>query len=135
MHSRSALGHTPTVRIWAGIILSGIAVLFLLFDSAGKLLEVAPVVEGTAQLGYPQGVIQPIGAILLICLATYVIPRTAILGAVLLTAYMGGAIATHVRVGSPLVTHVLFPVYVAVAFWGGLFLRDGRLRLVLRRPT
>jgi hypothetical protein len=88
--------------------------------------------EGTAQLGYPEAVIQPIGAILLVCVVAYAIPRTSILGAVLLTGYMGGAIATHVRVGSPLMTHELFPVYVAALFWGGLFLRDERLRSVLR---
>jgi hypothetical protein len=115
-----------------GLILSGIAVLFLLFDSLGKLLKVAPVVEGTAQLGYPETVIIPIGVILLICVVIYVIPRTAILGAVLLTGYMGGAIATHVRVGSPLLTHVMFPIYVSLLVWGGLFLRDPRVRDTLR---
>ena len=134
MHSTSETGRTRKERIRTGTILSGIAVLFLLFDSVGKLLKVAPVVEGTAQLGYPEGVIRPIGVILLICVVTYVLPRTSILGAVLLTGYMGGAIATHVRVGSPLLTHQLFPVYLAALFWGGLFLRDERLRMVLRRP-
>ena len=118
-------------RIRAGTILSGAAVLFLLFDSLGKLLKVAPVVAGTAELGYPEGVIRPLGVVLLVCVVTYVIPRTAILGAVLLTGYLGGAIATHVRVGSPLLTHKLFPVYVAVVAWGGLLLRDERLRNVL----
>ena len=118
-------------RIRVGTILSGAAVSFLLFDSLGKLLKVAPVVAGTAELGYPEGVIRPLGVVLLVCVVTYVIPRTAILGAVLLTGYMGGAIATHVRVGSPLLTHKLFPVYVAVVVWGGLLLRDERLRNVL----
>ena len=118
-------------RIRVGTILSGAAVLFLLFDSLGKLLKVAPVVAGTAELGYPEGVIRPLGVVLLVCVVTYVIPRTAILGAVLLTAYLGGAIATHVRVGSPLLTHKLFPVYVAVVVWAGLLLRDERLRNVL----
>lgn len=117
---------------WTGLILSGIAVLFLLFDSVGKLLKVAPVVEGTAQLGYSESVIIPIGVILLICVIIYAIPRTAILGAVLLTGYMGGAIATHVRVGSPLLTHVMFPIYVSLLVWGGLFLRDPRVRHALR---
>ncbi len=118
-------------RRWTGLALSGIAVLFLLFDSLGKLLKVAPVVEGTAQLGYPESAIVPIGIILLVCVATYAVPRTAILGAVLLTGYMGGAIATHVRVGSPLLTHVLFPVYVSVLVWLGLYLRDSRIRAAL----
>jgi hypothetical protein len=114
-------------RLWTGTVLSGAAVLFLLFDSLGKLLKVAPVVAGTADLGYPESVIRPLGVVLLICVVIYVIPRTAILGAVLLTGYLGGAIATHVRVGSPLFTHKLFPVYVAVVIWGGLVLRDDRL--------
>jgi DoxX-like family len=135
MHSRSDIAQRRTGRIWTGTILSGIAVLFLLFDSIGKLLKVAPVVEGTAQLGYSEGVIQPIGLILLICVVAYVIPRTSIVGAILLTGYMGGAIATHVRVGSPLLTHELFPVYVAALVWGGVFLRDERLRLLLATPV
>jgi DoxX-like family len=118
-------------RLWTGTILSGAAVVFLLFDSLGKLLKVAPVVAGSADLGYPESVIRPLGVVLLVCVVTYVIPRTAILGAVLLTGYMGGAIATHVRVGSPLFTHKLFPVYVAVVIWGGLLLRDDRLRALL----
>jgi len=134
MDSRSETGHVARRRIWAGTIVSAIVVLFLLFDSVGKLLKVAPVVEGTARLGYPDNVIQPVGIVLLICVLTYAIPRTSLLGAVLLTGYMGGAIATHVRVGSPLLTHELFPVYVAALIWGGVFLRDERLRILLRRP-
>jgi hypothetical protein len=122
---------TTKAKRWTGLALSGIAILFLLFDSLGKLLKVAPVVEGTAQLGYPESAIVPIGVILLLCVVTYVVPRTAILGAILLTGYMGGAIATHVRVGSPLLTHVLFPVYVSVLVWLGLYLRDPRVRAAL----
>lgn len=114
-----------------GLVLSTIAVLFLLFDSSGKLLKVAPVIEGTQQLGYPESVIRTLGVILLLCVIAYVIPRFSIIGAVLLTGYLGGAIATHVRVGSPLLTHVLFPIYVAVFVWGGLLLRDVRLRRLL----
>jgi uncharacterized membrane protein len=114
------------VRI--GTALSTIAVLFLLFDSIGKLLKVAPVVAGSAELGYPESVIRTLGVILLVCVITYLVPRFSIVGAVLLTGYLGGAVATHVRVGSPLLTHVLFPIYVAVFVWGGLLLRDVRLR-------
>jgi uncharacterized membrane protein (UPF0182 family) len=114
-----------------GNALSTIAVLFLLFDSSGKLLKIAPVIDGTQQLGYPESVIRTLGVILLLCVIVYVIPRFSILGAVLLTGYLGGAIATHVRVGSPLLTHVLFPIYVAVVVWGGLLLRDVRLRRLL----
>ena len=118
-------------RVRAGIALSTIAVLFLLFDSTGKLLKVAPVVAGTEQLGYPESVIRTLGVILLLCVITHVIPRFSIVGAVLLTGYLGGAIATHVRVGSPLLTHVLFPIYVAALIWGGLLLRDPRLPWLL----
>jgi len=114
-----------------GTALSAVAILFLLFDSAGKLLRVAPVVAGTAQLGYPEDIARTLGVILLLCVVAYVIPRVSILGAVLLTGYLGGAVATHVRVGNPLLTHVLFPVYVAVFIWGGLLLRDARLGHVL----
>ena len=114
-----------------GTALSAVAVLFLLFDSMGKLLKVAPVVAGTAQLGYPEGIIRTLGVILTLCTAAYVVPRSSIVGAVLLTGYLGGAVATHVRVGSPLLTHVLFPVYVAVFIWGGLLLRDVRLSRLL----
>jgi hypothetical protein len=110
-----------------GLILSGIAVLFLLFDSIGKLLKVAPVVAGTTELGYPEGVIRPLGIILIVCVITYVVPRLSVLGAILLTGYLGGAVATHVRVGNPLLSHTLFPIYVAALIWGGLVLRDKRL--------
>ena len=127
--------HTSDVRQRAGLwnvrigtALSTIAVLFLLFDSIGKLLKVAPVVAGSAELGYPESVIRTLGVILLVCVITYLVPRFSIVGAVLLTGYLGGAVATHVRVGSPLLTHVLFPIYVAVFIWGGLLLRDVRLR-------
>ena len=116
---------------WAGRTLSGLGVLFLLFDSAGKLLQVQPVIDGTIQLGYPRDIVFTLGLILLVCVVAYMIPRTAVLGAVLLTAYLGGAVATHVRVASPLFTHVLFPTYLAGLLWGGLVLRDTRLRAFL----
>lgn len=116
---------------WAGIAITGVAVLFLLFDITGKLLKVPPVVEGTLQLGYPEDVIRVLGATLLVCLVIHLIPRWSIVGAVLLTGYLGGAVATHVRVGHPLLTHALFPVYVAVFIWGGLLLRDSRLQRLL----
>ena len=132
----SSTSHEPrsNTETRIGIGLSAIAVLFLIFDATGKLLKVAPVVAGTAELGYPEGVIRALGVILSLCVVTYLVPRLAIVGAVLLTGYLGGAIATHVRVGSPLLTHILFPVYVAAFVWGGLFIRDPRLRYLLRRP-
>jgi hypothetical protein len=115
----------------AGRGLSTIAVLFLTFDSIGKLLEVPPVVAGSLQLGYPASTVFPIGVILLLCVVAYAIPRTSVLGALLLTGYLGGAVATHVRVGNPLFSHTLFPIYVAFFVWGGLVLRDARLRALL----
>lgn len=117
-----------------GIGLSAIAVLFLLFDATGKLLEVAPVIEACADLGYPAGTVQTLGLILALCVGIYLVPRFAVVGAVLLTGFLGGAIAAHVRVGNPLLTHVLFPIYVAVCIWGGLYLRDPRVRWLLESP-
>ena len=114
--------------IWTGRILSGLAVLFLLFDSTGKLLEVQPVIDGTRQLGYPRDIVFTLGVILLSCVIAYLIPRTSVLGALFLTGYLGGAVATHVRVENPLFSHTLFPMYVAAFLWGGLVLRDARLR-------
>ena len=120
-------------RLWASRILAGLAVAFLTFDAVIKLARLTPAVEGTVQLGYQPGVILGIGLVEIVCVLAYAIPRTAILGAVLLTGYLGGAIATHVRVGSPLATHVLFPIYVAALLWGALLLR-GRLRGLLAAP-
>ena len=115
----------------AGTVLSALAVLFLLFDATIKVLQLPMAVQGTVQIGYPASVVLGLGIVQLICLAVYLFPRTSVLGAVLWTGYLGGAIATHVRVGDPLFSHVLFPVYVAVLLWGGLWLRDGQLRAVL----
>ena len=118
-------------RLWTGRIMSALPALFLLIDGVGKLVKPAPVVQGTVQLGYPEIVLLGLGIVLLSCTALYVVPRTAILGAILLTGYLGGAIATHVRVGSPLFSHILFPFYLAVLLWGGLYLRDERLRALI----
>jgi len=108
-------------RLWTGRIMSALPALFLFVDGVGKLVKPAPVVEGTVQLGYPESVLLGLGIVLLTCTVLYVIPRTAVFGAILLTGYLGGAIATHVRVGSPLFSHTLFPVYVALLIWGGLY--------------
>ena len=118
-------------RLSAGHIVSTIPVLFLLFDSAIKFTAMEPVVDSLRQLGYPVSLGPVIGVIELVCLVLYVIPRTSVLGAILLTGYLGGAVATHVRVGSPLLTHILFPIYVAALLWAGLFLREGRLRALI----
>ena len=117
--------------ITIGRLISGLAMAFLVFDSTGKLLQVAPVIDGAKQLGYPADTMFGLGLTLLSCVLVHLVPRTALLGAVLLTGYLGGAVATHVRVGSPLFTHILFPVYLAALLWAGLLLRDPRLRAFL----
>jgi hypothetical protein len=94
-------------------------------------MKLAPAVDGTRQLGYPESAVRTIGLIELACPAVYLVPRTTILGAVLLTGYLGGAIATHLRLGNSLLTHTLFPIYVAVLVWGAIYLRDDRLRALV----
>jgi hypothetical protein len=122
----------------AGRIVSAIPALFLLLDAGIKVLQLPVAIEGTKQVGYPASVVLPLGIVQLVCLALYLVPRTAVLGAILWTGYLGGAVATHVRLGDPLFTHVLAPVYVASLLWLGLWLRDARLRALVplrgRRP-
>jgi len=113
---------------WTGRIITALAVLFMIFDIAIKLVELPIVAETMTQLGYPPELGRLIGVIELACLALYLYPRTAMLGAVLFTGVMGGAIATHMRIGDPLFSHTLFGVYLGAALWGGLWLRDARLR-------
>jgi hypothetical protein len=120
-----------TRAIWIGRILSGIAVLFLTFDTLIKFSGAKEAVEGTTQLGWQPHHLPILGAIELVCLMLYLVPRTAPLGALLWTGYLGGAIATHLRIDNPLFTHILFPTYVAALIWGGLYLRDARVRNVL----
>jgi hypothetical protein len=116
-----------------GHVLSGIVILFLLIDAGMKLAVLQPVVEASRQLGWPAdgATVRMLGLVLLICTILYAVPRTAVLGALLLTAFLGGAVATHARIGSPLFSHVLFGVYVGVLMWGGLWLRDERVRALL----
>jgi hypothetical protein len=113
--------------IWSGRILSALAALFLLMDGVTHLIKPAPVAEAFARLGFPLSLSVELGVIELICLAVYVIPRTSILGAILLTGYLGGAVATHVRVRDPLFDTV-FPIIIGVLVWGGLYLLDPRVR-------
>jgi hypothetical protein len=123
--------HPSSGRVWTGRVLSGLAVLFLAFDTAIKLLRVSEAVDTTVRLGYPAHLVPVIGGIQLVCLVLYVVPRTSILGAVLLTGYLGGAVATHVRVENPLFSHTLFPIYIASLLWLGLWLRDRRVRQMI----
>ena len=123
--------NVTTAQRRTGIALSTVAVLFLLFDAIGKLARPQAVIEGTTQLGYPVSVIVPLGIIQIICLILYIVPRTSLIGALLWTGYLGGAVATHVRIGNPLFSHILFPTYVALLLWLGLWLREQRLRVLL----
>lgn len=131
--SDSVYANVPSsiARRRTGAIMAGIAILFLLFDSLGKLVLVPQVVEGSVQLGYPESTVRVIGIILLTCVLLYAVPRTSVLGAILLTGYLGGAVATHFRIGSPLLTHTLFPIYLGALIWGGLLLREDRLRSLI----
>lgn len=126
----------PRWLSWAGWGVSGLMIAFMLFDSLSKLALERHVVAATTQLGYPLDVIRPLGAISLGCALLYAIPRTAILGAILLTAYLGGAVASKVRIEDPLFSSVLFGVYFGVLLWAGLYLRDRQLRrmIPLRLP-
>ena len=114
---------------WTGIAISALVVLFLLMDAGMKLAAVRPVLEAGEQIGFPGAdMARKLGALLLVCTLLYAYPRTSVLGAILVTAFLGGAVATHVRLGNPLFSHVLFGVYVGVLLWAGLLLRDSRLR-------
>ena len=117
--------------LWTGRILSGLAVLFFLMDGVMKLFKPSFVVEATVRLGYPESDIVAIGIVLVACTLLYIISRTSILGAILLTGYLGGAVASQVRVGAGWF-NVMFPVMFGVLTWGGLWLRDIRVRNLLR---
>jgi len=117
--------------VLVGRILSGLAILFLSVDALGKFLQPLPVVEGTHALGYDVADLGTIGVLLAAGVVLYVVPRTALLGAIYLTGYLGGALASHFRIGSPLFTHVLFAVYVALVLWIGLALRRASLARML----
>ena len=137
----STMPHTATAEtiptsgglVWPGRALSGLVVLFLLLDGAIKLVPLQVVIDTVIPLGWPADAVtwRALGMVLIASTLLYAYPRTAFLGAILITAYLGGAVATHVRVGSPLFSHSLFGVYVGVALWAGLWLRDPRMRVLL----
>ncbi|MES2167329.1 MAG: DoxX family protein [Pseudomonadota bacterium] len=116
--------------LWTGRVLSGLVILFLLFDGAIKLIPLDIVIETSRQLGIPTNLAVTLGVLTLAGTLLYAYPRTSVLGAILLTGYLGGAIYVHVRAGSPLFSHTLFGVYLGILLWGGLYLRDERLRLI-----
>jgi hypothetical protein len=128
----SATQAVSKTSLWAGRIISTLVVLFLLFDAVAKLMRIAPVLAAFTQLGFSTSLSVPIGAVLLLCTILYVIPPTAILGAILLAAYLGGATVTHLRAGQPF----YFPIIFGVLVWGGLYLRENRLHALipLRSP-
>ncbi|WP_158752363.1 DoxX family protein [Acidobacterium sp. S8] len=133
-----AIGNTVSAkRLWTGRILSGLVVLFLLMDSVMKLMKPAPVLKAQAALGWPDEITITTGIVLLLCTILYAIPNTAVLGAVLLTGYLGGAVAVQWRVGNPLFSNTLFPVYMGILLWAGLCLRDEPLcaMIPLRRSS
>ncbi len=126
--TNSDLPLTSRPMLWAGWALTTVFALFMAFDTAIKLIKLPIVEETLAQIGYPPGIGFGIGVLELILLALYLLPRTAILGAVLYTGLLGGAMASHLRAGSPVFTHLLFGLYLGLFLWGGLWLRDARLR-------
>jgi hypothetical protein len=119
--------------VWTGRALSGLVVLFLLFDGAIKLVPLQVVIDTVTPLGWPAdpALWRALGVVLIASALLYATPRTSVLGAILITAYLGGAVATHMRIGSPLLSHTLFGVYLGVALWAGLWLRDPRVRALL----
>jgi hypothetical protein len=117
--------------LWAGRILSALVVLFLLLDGTIKVMELDVATKPTAELGYPVSVVFGLGILTLVIAVLYAIPRTSVLGAILLTGLLGGAITTHLRVGNPIFTHMLFGLYLGLAAWGGLVLRNDRLRALI----
>lgn len=127
MPSKKPLCSVSKGVLWTGRVLSFLPALFLLFDGAMKLVKPEPVVKATVELGFSENVILPLGVVLLLCTVLYLVPPTAVLGAILLTGYLGGAVATHVRAGHG-AFQTLFPVIFGALLWGGLVLRDRRLR-------
>jgi len=131
MQAATPSGFHSKKSIWAGRILSGLVTAFLVFDAVIHLLKPAPVVEAFAKLHLPLSLAVDLGIIELLCLVLYLIPRTSILAAVLLTGYLGGAVAIQMTASDSLFGEILFPVYVGIIVWGGIYLRDDRLRTLI----
>jgi hypothetical protein len=131
MQAATVSAQGPRTMLWAGRIICALPVLFMLFDSVIKVILLDPVVEAFTRLGYPVSIAPLIGILAIACTVVYVIPRTSVLGAILLTGYLGGATATHVRIGDAFV----FPIVIGVMLWGGLYLLDDRLRALIPLRT
>jgi hypothetical protein len=134
MQSDTLTAPVSKKMLWAGRIMSALPALFLLVDGVMKVMKPAVVVQATVQLGYPEGVILGLGIVLLASTLLYLVPPTSVLGAILVTGYLGGAVAAHVRVGDGWFP-IFFPVILSALLWGGLVLRDGRLRALLPLRT
>jgi hypothetical protein len=128
-----AIEASTSVTVWIGRVLSGLAIAFLVLDSAMKLVPLQPVIEAMQGLGFTgtNGLARILGVLLLVCTILYAVPKTALLGAILLTGYLGGAIAVQLRVGSPLFSHVLFGGYIGIIVWAGLVARNSHIRSLL----
>jgi len=128
MQTMVQTSETSNVVLWTGRIMSGLVIAFMLLDGAMKLVPLDVVVTTSEQMGIPGSLARTLGIIGLICTLLYAVPRTSVLGAILLTGYLGGAVASHLRLGDPIFTHTLFGLYLGLLAWGGLYLRDARLR-------
>ena len=122
---------TQRTMLITGWIFTAIPGLFLLMDGMGKLVKPEPVIKSTIELGYPESMISILGIISIACTLLYLLPRFSFIGAVLLTGYLGGAVATHLRLGNPLFSHILFPVYLGIFIWAGLYFRNQHLKTIL----
>jgi DoxX-like family len=131
MASASPTEQTSKSALWTGRVFSALVVLFLVFDGVSHIVKPVSVVEAFVRIGYPLSLAVKLGTVELACVAVYAIPRSSVLGALLLTGYLGGAVATQVRAGSPFFGESLFPVYLGLVMWGGLLLREPRLRAML----
>jgi hypothetical protein len=132
--TRSPADRSALAR-WSGRLATGLAVLFIVFDAGVKLVGAKAAVDATVQLGYQPHHLLPIAIIELAFLALYLIPRASFIGAVLWTGYLGGAVASNVRLDNPLFSHTLFPVYFAALLWGGLYARDARVKALFAKAT
>jgi hypothetical protein len=131
MQTMVQTSETSNVVLWTGRIMSGLVIAFMLLDGAMKLVPLDDVVATSEKMGIPGSLARTLGIIGLICTLLYAVPRTSVLGAILLTGYLGGAVASHLRLGDPIFTHTLFGLYLGLLAWGGLYLRDARLRALI----
>ena len=133
MHEAAPVRLGPSTSVWVGRVISGLVVAFFVMDAGIKIPPLDPVIDAMRDLGWPvdPATSRALAALMLIFTALYAFPLTSVLGAILITAYLGGAVATHVRIGSPLLTHTLFGVYLGILTWLGLWLRNPQLRAVL----